>query len=196
MDTVNRVSYVQGSPAPYQASQPQAPPPSYFAAVRRRVPGSLRTVLLVATFISFIYLVSASVTSFRYVGSKYETTKLKIFDIIIGVFLVLGAVTEAFGFWAVWTRKQTLVAAYARVSIIALAIVVAAQIVNVISHFTGKGDITVGCTKKYTGANACSGYSSWWGGWSCSETEPLNAIDAASYCEQIWKKESVWVFVW
>ncbi|CAO1637219.1 unnamed protein product [Parajaminaea phylloscopi] len=203
MDSVHRLNYSQGRPAQpqgptptHQGPPPQAAPPSYFAAVRRRVPASLRPVLLVATFISFLYLVIAAVASFRYIGATHETAKLRTFDVIAGILYVVGALAEAFGFYAIWTRKRPLVTMYARLSLFALAIIVGAQVVNIVSHFAGKSDIISGCTQKYTGATACSGYSSWWGGWSCSETEPLSASDAASYCENLWKKESTWIFVW
>lgn len=202
MDSVHRLDYSQGRPAagPAPAYQgpppPRPPPPSYFAAVRRRVPSSLRPVLLFATFLSFIYLIAVAVTSFRYLSSSTETAKLKLFDIISGVLYLVGAVTEAFGLYAVWTSKLPLVLLHARASVVGLVVVVAAQIINIVSHYTGKKDIIDGCTAKYTGAAACTGYSSWWGGWGCSQSEPLSATDAANYCQSNWQKESIWVFVW
>lgn len=175
------------------------PPPAYSAALRRVYPYSMRPVLLISTFISFLYLLIVAIASFRSTSWEHETTRLRLFDVLIGALLVPAAIIEAFGFMAAWTCRFPLARLYSLASILALALTVAADVLAIVQHYAGKGDLIDGCTKDNVGrvGRATGG----WGGWFSYNDQgdgsaPWTSEQAQSYCNSQWKRDGIWTIVW
>lgn len=202
MDTVHRLDYTAGQPGGpspnYQSNA--APPPSYWTSMRTRVTPSttysLRPVLIFTTLISFLYLVIIAIANFKSLNDPTETGTLRLFDIITAALCLFAAVVELFGFLAALRTHLAWASLYAKASTLALAAVIAADVVAIVEQFAAKGDLIGGCTKTYTGAATCDGNESWFGAASCTPGQPMTAEQAGEYCNSQWKKGTIWVFVW
>jgi magnesium-transporting ATPase (P-type) len=169
------------------------PPPAYERVVNRI---SLRPVLLFTTLVSTIYLLVLGVYSLRSISLSNQTVKIKILDVVVGVLLIVAAIIEIFGFLAAWTSRLPLAKIYARISTLALLLVVGADLTEIITHFTNKTDLISGCTIRNTGESSSSNTWSIFGQDSDDDDEPMTAEEAGIYCEELWKKQSLWEFIW
>ncbi|CAO1637843.1 unnamed protein product [Sympodiomycopsis kandeliae] len=215
MDTTPRLGYSSGTPSrsadpPHpqqQQQQPpyypeQGPPPAYSTALRKVYPYSLRPVLLVATLLSFLYLIIVAISSFRSTTWDHETGKLRLFDILIGALLLPAALIELFGFTAAWTCKLHFARLYSIASLFALGFTVTADVLAIVQHYTLSNDLITGCTLENTGRTGGSVYG--WGGFFGNENGnnnsdvnlPWTTDQARSYCNAQWRRDGIWTIVW
>jgi hypothetical protein len=159
---------------------------------------SLRPVLLFTTSLSLLYLVFSAAVSLRSLSQTGETGKLKTFDVIVGILLLVAAAVELLGLAAAWTSRLSWASLYARASTIAFALVVGAEVVGIVEHYVAKTDLISGCTTRNTGTSADDDSSSWWlwGSGSDASSANLTAAEAQTYCEARWSRSTAWVIVW
>lgn len=67
------------------------------------------------------------------------------FDIVLGVLYSVIAVVEAFGIGAAWTAKLPLVRIYSMLSFFTVAVIMAAEIIRIVLHFTFKTALINNC---------------------------------------------------
>ncbi|PWN21839.1 hypothetical protein BCV69DRAFT_156942 [Microstroma glucosiphilum] len=186
-------------PGPNFARPPRpgagGPPPPAYQRVMQRI--SLRPVLLFTTSISILYLVFSAAVSLRSLNQTGETGKLKTFDVILGILLLVAAVVELLGLSAAWTSRLSWATLYARASTIALALVVGAEVVGIVEHYVAKTDLIAGCTTRNTGTNSDTDSSWWlWGSGSDGASTTMTAAEAQAYCEARWSRTTAWVIIW
>lgn len=204
MDTTPRLGYSAGtaSTSPYTQNgvYPSQAPPAYTTVLRRVYPYSMRPVLLISTFISFLYLAIVAIASFRSTSWAHETTRLKLLDILIGALLLPAAIIEVIGFTAAYTCRLHLARLYSVASVAALALTVAADVLAIVEHYVVKGDLINGCTQDNTGriGRVSSGWGGWFGGSTTGDdsTTPWTADQARAYCTSQWNRDGIWTIVW
>lgn len=163
----------------------------------------MRPVLLISTFISFLYLVIIAIASFRSTAWDHETTKLRLFDVLIGALLIPAACIEALGFMAAWTCRFPLAKLYSLLSIVALGLAVTADVLAIVQHYTLKTDLVEGCVLDNVGrtGNADVGWVGWFGSSGSSDnggdtSTPWTQDQATKYCNDSWKREGLWAIIW
>lgn len=97
MSTTPHLAYSQQPST--RAPPPTGNPPTY----AKIYPYSLRPLLLVSTIVSFFYLIILGIASFKAIGYKGETSKLKLFDGVTGGLFIAAAAIEVLGFVGAWT---------------------------------------------------------------------------------------------
>ncbi|EPQ27443.1 uncharacterized protein PFL1_04981 [Pseudozyma flocculosa PF-1] len=173
---------------------PSGPPPAYAAVLGKVYPYTLRPVILFTTFVTFLYLLLISISQFKDAAGFEVSGKLMLFYIIQGSLLLLVALVEVLGFVAAFRSNLKLATVYSRIALPSYILVVAAQILAVVSHYTCKRDFINACTAQNTGKRVSSGDSFWWNSSTTSYT--LSGPEAESYCQDQWNSESTWTIVW
>ncbi|KAN0065673.1 hypothetical protein ACQY0O_000803 [Thecaphora frezii] len=179
----------------FRPPPPSGPPPTYAAALSRVYPYTLRPVLLFTTFVTFLYLLLIAISEFKDAAGDGVSAKLKIFYIVQGTLLMLAALLEVFGFVAAYRSDLKMASMYSRVTIPAYLVVVAVQILAIVSHYTLKKDEIEACVTQNTGRKFGDSGGYWWSNTS-SNTYTLTEAEARSYCSDQWDDESTWAIVW
>ncbi|EIW69892.1 hypothetical protein TREMEDRAFT_73651 [Tremella mesenterica DSM 1558] len=166
---------------------PTGPPPRYAAVVTKVYPYSLRPVMFFTSFLGFIWALAMGIISIRDRGSENETSKEKIFDLVLAILYLVVAAVEVFGMVVASLQKISL----ARILLVAapLGIIVAFadQLLQVILHFTLKNDIISQCVANTQGETLTDGFDG---------TEIISADEATSLCHDAWS-HGIWtVIVW
>ena len=187
-DTAYLPSYTPSQRAP----PPSGPPPAYAAAIQRVYPYTLRPVVLFTTFITFLYLVLIGISKFQDIGDASSTGTSNVYDVVQGVLFVVAALVVALGFVGALRQATRLSGLYARLAGPAYLLVVGAQVVGLVSHYSLKRQTIDACSTNYTGASYRTG--SWW--WNQQSSGILTAQQAREYCNDRWRSESTWAIVW
>jgi len=118
-----------------------------------KMPSNLRPVILFVAFFGLFWTLFAGIAAFRNVSffnSNHES-KLGIFYIVMGCIGMVIVAIEAFGIFAVSSRKVPAVRIYAYLSILAALLIATSYILQVAIHFGFKNDIINVCTNANTG---------------------------------------------
>lgn len=189
---VPELSYLP-SYAQTRAPPPSGPPPAYANVIGKVYPYSLRPVVLITSFCTFLYLLLVSISNFKDIGSSGNNTIMNIFDILTGALLMTVAIIEVIGFAGALKTNLKLATLYSRLTVPGFVLVVACEIINIVGHYSFKDRIINDCVSRNTGAVVTSGWG-WFGTGGSSTT--LNAADAQNYCNRSWKYDSTWEIVW
>ncbi|EST05296.1 hypothetical protein PSEUBRA_005565 [Kalmanozyma brasiliensis GHG001] len=179
-----------------RAPPPSGPPPAYANVIGKVYPYSLRPVLLVTTFCTFLYLLLVSISNFKDVGSSGNNATMKIFDILTGALLMAVAVVEVIGFVGALKTNLSLATLYSKLTVPGFVLVIACEVINIAGHYMFKTRIISDCITRNTGAVAPSSGFGWFGFGSGSSNTVMSAADATNYCNSSWKYDSTWEIVW
>ncbi|PWZ03851.1 hypothetical protein BCV70DRAFT_24372 [Testicularia cyperi] len=191
---VPELSYLPSyTPPQTRPPPPSGPPPAYSNVIRRVYPYSLRPVVILTTLVTVIYLVVVAVANFRSMGRSSNSAVQKILDAVVGALLIGAAVVELLGFLAAFKSNLKMATLYSRLTLPAFALVIAAEIIGIVEHYSFKSRIIDNCVADNTGAAAPSSSFFWpYGGSSTT----MSAADAQEYCQSQWKYDSSWEIVW
>lgn len=182
-------TYSQTRPPP-----PSGPPPAYANVIGKVFPYSLRPAVLVTSFISFLLLLLASISSFKDVGHTGNSTTMNVFDIVIGTLFIVVALIEVVGFTGALKANLKIATIYSRLTVPGFVAVIACEILNLISHHKFKDTIINDCVASNTGETAPSSGWGWFG--TRSSNTVMSEADAQSYCNHTWNYDSSWEIVW
>ncbi|KAH8924433.1 hypothetical protein BT69DRAFT_1362486 [Atractiella rhizophila] len=135
---------------PPQARPPPDNPPAYSRVIARVYTQSLRPVVLFVTFLSFIWALGSAISLLRSRNVDFETSKRKLYFLIIAILFFVVVGIELFGIFATWRAKLNLVRIYTIGSFVALAIAVGAEIFRLVVHFITKAGLSSMCYKGNT----------------------------------------------
>lgn len=178
-----------------RAPPDSGPPPAYANVIGKVYPYSLRPVLVVTTFCTFLYLVLVAISNFKDIGSSSNNTAMNIFDILTGALLLVVALVEVVGFVAALKTNMKLAVLYSKLSVPGFALVIVCEVLNIASHFMFKSRIINNCIATNTGAVAPSSSGFGWFGQSSGNTV-MDSQAATSYCNSQWKYDSTWDIIW
>ncbi|WVQ85953.1 hypothetical protein IAT38_008121 [Cryptococcus sp. DSM 104549] len=174
-------------PIPNGATNTAGPPPRYATVVRKVYPYSLRPIVIFISIVGFIYGLALGVESIRDMNNDKETTKMKIFDLIIGIMFLVIALIELFCIAVAAMQSLPL----ARILLVAVPVGVlvnfGAQILAIVVHFSLKSDLIAQCVYDETGAT----YSDRFG-----TTGNITETQAQSVCDSSWSRGTWGVFAW
>ncbi|SPO23667.1 uncharacterized protein UTRI_03806_B [Ustilago trichophora] len=182
-------TYSQTRPPP-----DSGPPPAYANVIGRVYPYSLRPVLLVTTFCTFLYLLLVSISNFKDIGHSGNNTMMNIFDILTGALLMAVAVIEVLGFAGALKANLKMATLYSKLTLPGFALVIACEILSIVGHYMFKNRIINDCISRNTGQVAPSSGFGWFG--QSTSNRVMSAADAENYCNSSWKYDSTWEIVW
>lgn len=191
--TVPELSYL---PAYTQtrAPPPSGPPPAYTNVIRRVYPYSLRPVLLVTSFCTFLYLLLIAISDFKKIGDIGASTTMNIINIVTGALLIVVAIIEVVGFIGALKTNLKIATLYSKLAIPGFALVIACEVIGIVGHYMFKTNLINGCTQTNTGAVRPSSGFGWFG--SGSSNTVMSSQDAQNYCNSQWKYDSTWEIIW
>lgn len=184
-------TYTQTRPPP-----DAGPPPAYANVIRKVYPYSLRPVLLVTTFCTFLYLLLVAISNFKDLGHSGNNAVMNIIDAVTGALLLAAALIEVVGFIAAFKLNLKFALLYSRLAVPAFLMVIACEILSIFVHYSYKTRVIDDCITRNTGAVA-PGSSGWgWFGSGGSGNTTMSADDAKNYCNSSWRNDSTWEIVW
>lgn len=178
-----------------RAPPPSGPPPAYANVIGKVYPYSLRPVLLITTFCTFLYLLLVSISNFKDIGDSGNNTTMNIFDILTGALLLAVALVEVVGFIGALKTNLSLATLYSKLTVPGFVLVIACEVLNIAGHYMFKSRIINDCITRNTGAVAPSSGFGWFGQGSGGGTV-MSSADATNYCNRSWKYDSTWEIVW
>ncbi|SNX87273.1 uncharacterized protein MEPE_05983 [Melanopsichium pennsylvanicum] len=182
-------AYSQTRPPP-----PSGPPPAYANVIGKVYPYSLRPVLLVTTFCTFLYLLLISISNFKDIGASGNTATMNLFDILTGALLMVVGVVEIAGFWGALKANVKIATLYSKLTIPGFALVIACEVLSIAGQYVFKKQSINACIATNTGRVAPSSGFGWLG--EGSSNTVMSATDAENYCNASWKYDSTWEIVW
>ncbi|KAG9076387.1 hypothetical protein FS749_011838 [Ceratobasidium sp. UAMH 11750] len=130
---------------------PTGPPPRY-NFMQRVYRYNLRPVALSCGVLAWMWTLLWSIRSFQDVGGdRISFPRVVAFDITLGTLYATACAIETFGIFAMFGQKTRLVGIYSWASIGAVVVVIAAELIRIILHFSLKGSLIDQCTKENTG---------------------------------------------
>ena len=117
---------------PPQYASDSAPPPYSARLVTRVYTRDLRPPVLVVSIIGLIWSVWSGVSYLQDTNSTGETAKLRLFDIIIGVLILVLALIEVVGIVAIWRNQLGGLQAYAWLAGIGAFLVLGIEILRLV----------------------------------------------------------------
>ena len=177
-----------------RAPPPSGPPPAYANVIGKMYPYSLRPVLLVTTFCTFLYLLLVSISNFKDIGHSGNNATMNIFDIVTGVLLMVVALFEVLGFVGALKTNLNIATLYSKLTIPGFALVIACEVLSIAGHYMFKTRIIDDCIARNTGAVAPSSTFGWLG--ESSSNTVMSSQDATNYCNSSWRYDSTWEIVW
>ncbi|CBQ73409.1 conserved hypothetical protein [Sporisorium reilianum SRZ2] len=182
-------TYTQTRPPP-----PAGPPPAYANVIGKVYPYSLRPVLLVTTFCTFLYLLLVAISNFKDVGHSGNNGTMNLFDILTGALVMAVALVEVVGFVGALKINLKLATLYSKLTVPGFVLVIACEVLNIAGHYMFKTRIINDCIARNTGAVAPSSSFGWFG--QSSSNTVMSSQDATNYCNSQWRYDSIWEIVW
>ncbi|GAA95804.1 uncharacterized protein L969DRAFT_94840 [Mixia osmundae IAM 14324] len=127
-------------------------PPAYASVVQRVYGRTLRPVIILQCIIGLLYGAISGARWLRDTNDTGETTRLKTFDIILGVLLLLVALIEMLGLHAAVLQRAKFARLYFIASTVAAALTLTIGLVRIVVHFVAKSDIIAQCVLENQGA--------------------------------------------
>lgn len=174
---------------------PSGAPPAYANVIRKVYTRSMRPVVMVTSFFTFLYVLLVAISNLKKIDDQGNTTSMKLFDVLIGALLLAVAVVEVLGFVGAFRSNLKLALLYSKLTVPGLAVVIAAEILGVVGHYKFKGSIIDKCVTNNTGTVASSG-GFFGGSFGNSSNTVMSQADAQSYCNSQWRYDSNWEIVW
>ncbi|CCF52601.1 hypothetical protein NDA14_000788 [Ustilago hordei] len=190
---VPELSYLP-SYAQTRAPPPSGPPPAYANVIGKVYPYSLRPVVLITSFCTFLYLLLISISNFKDINNSGNNTIMNVFGILTGALLMTVAIIEVIGFVGALKTNLKLATLYSRFAIPGFVFVISCEIINIVGHYSFKDRIINDCVSRNTGAVVQSSGWGWLG--SGGSSTVMSAADAQNYCNRSWKYASTWEIVW
>jgi len=167
----------------YRSEPPLGPPPAYSRAITRVYTRDLRPPLLGLTALTAAWCIWAGANNLHDLGDIGETSKMKVFDIILGAILFVVGVVDLYGFIATWTSRLQLVKLYAFLVTISALTLFGVQILALVLHFVLKIDLINQCVA-----------------WNQGNTEVLGTVissqDIQNYCNDSWNRGIFYDIAW
>ncbi|ELU42943.1 caspase domain-containing protein [Rhizoctonia solani AG-1 IA] len=124
---------------------PPAGPPPRYNFMQRVYRYNLRPVALTCSVLAWIWtllwqVIDTAIRSFQSVAGDRATgfSRIVAFDITLGVLYSVACLIETFGFFAMLRQHTKLVGLYSWASVAGVAVVLAAEVIRIIIHFTLK----------------------------------------------------------
>ncbi|KAF9452105.1 hypothetical protein P691DRAFT_756708 [Macrolepiota fuliginosa MF-IS2] len=155
------------------------PPPSY-AFVTRVYRKSLRPIVLAVAFPALLWTLFGN-AGLDQLGS---VPGLKTVYIVLGALYMVVAGIELFGLVAAATQRVPLVRLYAYLSALVVLIIAGTGLLEIVTHFTMKGNIISTCTNLSKDGTIV--YFGFWG----PSFHDLSDSEAASLCQHYWDRDS------
>ena len=134
-----------------------------------------------------------AIRSFQAVsGDRKSFTRVVAFDITLGVLYTVACLIETLGFFAMLKQKTKLVGFYSWASVMAVVVVLVAEIIRIILHFTMKKSLIDQCTTENTG-DFVVGRN---GFWDPVTADKLSAEQARRWCDDAWNRGTFSDFAW
>lgn len=182
-------TYTQTRPPP-----PSGPPPTYANVIGKVYPYSLRPVLLVTTFCTFLYLLLVAISNFKDIGHSGNNGTMNLFDILTGALIMLVALVEVIGFAGALKTNLRLATLYSRLTVPGFILVYACEVLNLAGNYIFKTRTINDCIARNTGAVAPSSSFGWFG--QSTSNTVMSQQDATNYCNSQWRYDSTWEIVW
>lgn len=154
---------------------------------------NLRPVALTCACLAWLWTLLWSIRSFQAVsGDRSSFARVVPFDITLGTLYAVACAIEAFGFFAMFRQNSKLVGVYSWASVGAVVVVLAAEIIRIVLHFTLKKSLIDECTTENTGDIVVSRG----GFWDPTTTATLSADEARRWCNDAWNRGTFSDFAW
>ncbi|KIK93685.1 hypothetical protein PAXRUDRAFT_828724 [Paxillus rubicundulus Ve08.2h10] len=168
---------------------PTGAPPTY-RYVMRYYGRNLRPVVLGTSILSALWALAWYVSSFKDLKLDQNSNYPMLAPLAIaqGVMYAVACGFQSFGVTAAVLQRFTLVKMYAFLCALSTLLIIAIGFMRVITHFTFKSDLIAECS-----AIAQNGtVGSVFGIWGENPSSPLDAAQAAEYCNDEWNHDS-WI---
>jgi len=170
-------------------ASPAAPPPSY-ALISRVYRRSLQPVVLSVSVLSCIYAGIWGASAYSDIGDDNTIShNISTLDIVMGSLYMGVLVIELFGIFSAWKQRVPYVRTYCFLSLLAILLVMTAEMMRIVIHFKFKNVIINNCIHVVTtNSDVCKGPF-------CRDT-PLSPQDGKDYCNQQWSRDSFSDIAW
>ncbi|KAG8713632.1 hypothetical protein FRC09_018504 [Ceratobasidium sp. 395] len=171
---------------------PSGPPPRY-NFMQKMYRYNLRPVALTCGILAWLWTLLWSIRSFQDVGGdRISFPRVVAFDITLGSLYAVACAIETFGVFAMFGQRTKLVGIYSWASVGAVIVVIAAELIRIILHFSLKGSLIDQCTKENTGDVVISRG----GFWDPTTSTTLTETDARNWCNDAWNRGTFADFAW
>ncbi|KAG9103450.1 hypothetical protein FRC06_010756 [Ceratobasidium sp. 370] len=175
-----------------RSAPPSGPPPRY-NFMQRVYRYNLRPVALTCGVLAWLWTLLWSIRSFQDVGGdRISFPRVVAFDITLGALYATACAIETFGIFAMFGQKTRLVGIYSWASVGAVVVVIAAELIRIILHFSLKGSLIDQCTKENTGDVVISRG----GFWDPVTSTTLSQAEARNWCNDAWNRGTFADFAW
>ncbi|CAE6435015.1 unnamed protein product [Rhizoctonia solani] len=172
---------------------PPAGPPPRYNFIQRAYRYNLRPVALTCSVLAWIWTLLWAIRSFQAVaGDRASFSRIVAFDITLGVLYTVACLIETLGLFAMFRQHAKLVGLYSWASVGAVIIVLVAEVIRIILHFTLKGSLIDECTRENTGDIVVERG----GFWDPTTASILTEAQARQWCNNAWSRGSFSDFAW
>ncbi|KDN42033.1 hypothetical protein RSAG8_07078, partial [Rhizoctonia solani AG-8 WAC10335] len=166
---------------------PPAGPPPRYNFIQRAYRYNLRPVALTCSVLAWIWTLLWAIRSFQAVaGDRASFSRIVAFDITLGVLYTVACLIETLGLFAMFRQHAKLVGLYSWASVGAVIIVLVAEVIRIILHFTLKGSLIDECTRENTGDIVVERG----GFWDPTTASILTEAQARQWCNNAWSRGS------
>ncbi|QRV85009.1 hypothetical protein RhiJN_13025 [Ceratobasidium sp. AG-Ba] len=171
---------------------PPGPPPRY-NFMQKVYRYNLRPVALTCGVMAWLWTLLWSIRSFQDAGGdRTSFPRVVAFDITLGALYATACAIETFGVFAMFGQKTRLVGIYSWASVGAVIVVIAAELIRIILHFTLKKSLIDQCTRENTGDVVITRG----GFWDPTTSTTLTEADARNWCNDAWNRGTFADFAW
>ncbi|KAL7422880.1 hypothetical protein Q5752_002177 [Cryptotrichosporon argae] len=163
------------------------PPPAYERVIRRVYPHSLRFVTMFTALVGLLWGVSLGVQNLKYRNDDDETSKEKLFDILIAIFYFVIAVIEATAMLVCFLNRMPAGRLLLILAPLGVSMLFAAQVLAVVEHFVAKTDLITQCADSYLNDTVID---------DLVNNSPVTLAEATSECTSSWDHQTVTVIAW
>ncbi|KAI5994530.1 hypothetical protein EDC04DRAFT_1235237 [Pisolithus marmoratus] len=166
---------------------PTGAPPAY-SYVTRVYKRSLRPIVLAMAVVAALWSLAFAVAGYRELATDENDNfhKLAPLAVVQGVLYTVVLLFQGFGIMAAATQRTRLIRIFTYLSALTTLFAVGVSFMRVITHFTFKSDLIAEC--EILAQNGST--DSMFGFWGSDPGSNLDATDAASYCNDMWSRDS------
>ncbi|MBW0550193.1 hypothetical protein O181_089908 [Austropuccinia psidii MF-1] len=147
----------------------------------------LRPIVIFTCLVSLVWSLVLAVRFLQDKNDGNETTRMRMFDLILSILFFCIAGLETFGLVATFTQKIVLAKTYFVLSGIAAIITFSAELIRLIAHFVTKSDLTNACRAELTGTQAIT---------LSGAVANIDGAEAQKLCEDDWRRGIWWDLGW
>jgi len=146
-------------------------------------------VVFIFSGLAALWALLYGISAFKVLGEDESKSVpgLRTISLVLGIVYMVAVGIEVFGAAAALVQRPAMVMIYSFLSILTSILILGGNLAQIVFHFTEKNSLISLCTSDATGDTVYYG----WGLFGPSQRSTLTGDDAADWCNQRWKQDSV-----